>query len=197
MDKLDSILQELCPTVMVPKYSELPELAIGNRRYLMAADGLWLETRQPWGRFRLPLWESPVSLPYGSVKKMFCMESIHDSLIYECYKMALIKAYDRKEWAGWITWDAETGYVYTPLEVINESIERIDFRRPILPTGSFLVMDLHSHPFDMDAFSEDDDIDNCGGVYIAGVVSFNKNFEPVLTKRLCIEGHFFDIREIK
>ncbi len=191
MDTKDQILQELCPTIMVPRFSELPELSRG-RRYLMDKHGLWIEARQEWGHFRFPLWESPVPMPYGMVYEIFDMERIPDHLIYECIKLAQVKAVDRKEWAGWITWDSIMGYEYMPLDITCESTERVEFNHPKLSDGTYMVMDIHSHPFDMPHFSTTDDHDDIGGVYIAGVISFNADFEPVLTKRLCVEGYFFN-----
>ena len=48
MDSRDVALQSVMPTVMVPRYSELEELATAGDRILMAANGVWLEVCRAW-----------------------------------------------------------------------------------------------------------------------------------------------------
>jgi len=45
---LDAALQTACPTLMVPKYAELPAMDKPGQRFLSASDGLWIEIRRPW-----------------------------------------------------------------------------------------------------------------------------------------------------
>lgn len=194
MDIKDRIIQEACPIIMVPRYSELPAIERGYR-YLMAADGLWLEARILWGHFRLPLWKSPRLLPYGEVDKVFRLDSgsIPMSLLERCIEAARFKAEKGLEWAGWVVWDAIDGYRLIEPEVIEESFASVRYRYPKLD-GAHLVIDLHSHPFDMTAFSTVDDRDDTGGIRFSGVISFGANMKPRLKVRLCIEGHFFELR---
>lgn len=113
-----------------------------------------------------------------------------------CIANALHKAKEEKEWAGWITYSLETElYTYLPLQVIHEPRSRVEYRYPELCENEYLVIDLHSHPFDMPSFSSTDDEDNKGGVRLAGVISFDKSMVPTLTVRLCVEGHFFEMEE--
>lgn len=194
MDIKDRIIQEACPVVMAPRFSELPRIEKGYR-YLMSADGLWLEARVSWGYFRLPLWKSPRLLPYGEVDKVFSLESgsIPMSLLERCIDAARIKAERGLEWAGWVVWDTVDGYRLIEPEVIEESFASVRYRYPDL-NGAQLVIDLHSHPFDMPAFSAVDDRDDMGGIRFSGVISFGADMRPKLKVRLCIEGHFFELR---
>ncbi|MCR4286743.1 MAG: PRTRC system protein A [Deltaproteobacteria bacterium] len=194
MDIKDRIIQEACPVIMVPRYSELPAIERGYR-YLMAADGLWLEARVPWGHFRLPLWKTPRALPYGEVDDVFRLDSgsIPMSLLERCIEAARIKAEKGLEWAGWVVWDTVDGYRLIEPEVIEESFASVRYKYPEL-NGAHLVMDLHSHPFDMTAFSTVDDRDDTGGIRFSGVISFGVDMQPRLKVRLCIEGHFFELR---
>lgn len=194
MDIKDRIIQKSCPVLMAPRYSELPEIERGYR-YLMTADGLGLEARVPWGHFRVPLWKSPRPLPYGEAETVFRLESgsMPMSLLERCIDAARNKAEKGLEWAGWVVWDAVDGYRLIEPEVIEESFASVCYICPDLD-GAHLVMDLHSHPFDMSAFSSVDDRDDMGGIRFAGVISFNADMKPRLKVRLCIEGHFFELR---
>lgn len=194
MDIKDRIIQEACPVVMAPRFSELPRIEKGYR-YLMSAGGLWLETRVPWGHFRLPLWKSPRPLPYGEVDEVFLLDSgsIPMSLLERSIDAARNKAERGLEWAGWVVWDTVDGYRLIEPEVIEESFASVRYRYPDL-NGAHLVMDLHSHPFDMPAFSAVDDRDDTGGIRFSGVISFGAEMKPRLKVRLCIEGHFFELR---
>jgi len=189
----DRILQQACPTIIVPKYSALPEVGKGYR-YLMAKDGLWIEAKKPWGHFRLPLWVTPRPTAYGLVDTIFRLTDgpIPVELIRECIEEATDDARDKKEWAGWIIWSESRGYEHRSLDVLDSSISHIrSDLRSALSKEEHLVLDQHSHPFGMDRFSPTDDEDDAGGVYFSGVISFHDGMQPRLTTRLCIEGHFF------
>lgn len=101
--------------------------------------------------------------------------------------------------ASWITYSLEIGlYTYLPLTIIYESVHRVEHKYPVLCENEYLVLDLHSHPFDMfdmPAFSITDDEGNKGGVRLAGVISFDKSMIATLTVGLCVEGHFFEMDE--
>lgn len=194
LDKKDRIMQKACPTVMVPAHSPLPGIATGNYRFLMAYDGLWIEARTGWGHFRCPLWISPRPLPYGTLESITELTggSFPTDLIELCRKEAFEKARTRKEWAGWIIWSEDTGYEYLSLEILQETGISIQYRYPGLPSGTWLAMDLHSHPFDMARFSDTDDHDDRGGIHYSGVFSFDADLRSNLTLRLCLEGFFFE-----
>ncbi|OGP24989.1 MAG: hypothetical protein A2X99_02280 [Deltaproteobacteria bacterium GWB2_55_19] len=64
-DLKDRILQSMCPTVMVPAYSELEPLGKAGYRYLMARDGLFVEGKTAWGIFGCPSGPAPGLCPMG------------------------------------------------------------------------------------------------------------------------------------
>ena len=191
MDIKDRLIQEACPVVMAPKFSDLPAIE-GRYRYLIASDGLWIEAKVPWGHFRLPLWKSLRLLPYGEAEYIYRLESgqLPLSLLNCCIEAARTKAKMGLEWAGWIVWDPYDGYRLMEPTVIKESSSSVSYEYPEL-TGDHLVVDLHSHPFDMSAFSGVDDHDDMGGIRFSGVICFDRNMQPKFNVRLCIEGHFF------
>jgi len=192
LDRKDRILQNGCPTIMVPVYSSLPDLAIRHRRFLMARDGLWLEARPPWGQYRYPLWKSPVPLPYGPVEELHELINgpIPPKLIQVCKESALDAALKKKEWAGWIVCDQTGGYSIKHLNS-ETTYTSVRYERPALNEGESLILDLHSHPFDMPAFSQTDNLDDLGGIHYSGVISFDHHMNPKLTIRFCIEGFYF------
>jgi len=194
VDVKDRIIQDACPVVMAPRYSELPAVEEGYR-YLMAFDGLWVEAKVPWGHFRLPLWKSPRPLPYGEAGYIYRLESgtLPLYLLDRCIEAARIKAERGLEWAGWIVWGAFDGYRLVEPTVIRESSSSVSYEYPEL-TGDHLVVDIHSHPFDMSAFSGVDDHDDMGGIRFSGVISFDRYMQPKFNVRLCIEGHFFNLK---
>ena len=190
----DRILQNLFPTVMVPVYTELSEIQSGSVRFLMAQNGLWLEGKAPWGHFRYPLWISPRPLPYGKIKPVTLLSGgpVPPELIEICREEASEKAGQGKEWAGWIVWSQRSGYQYLPLKILEESGISVRYRRPELPEGTYLLMDLHSHPFDLPTFSHTDDQDDLGGIHYSGLFSFDSDHQSKLTLRLCVEGFFIE-----
>lgn len=192
----DMLLQQECPTVMVPKYSPLGNIVNGHR-YLMAEDGLWIEARPAWGHIRLPLWKSPRTLPYGVVAEFIALEggAMPRELLLNCVVMAKKAAENFLEWGGWIVWNKQSGYSYLCFSKSSASFSSLRFSYPELPEGTHLVMDIHSHPFDMPAFSKVDDHDDAGGIRFSGVISFDREKKPNLKVRLCVEGHFFEKEE--
>lgn len=196
-DSKDSLLQSLSPTIMVPKYSPLSEIPAAQRyRFLMANDGLWIESKPGFGHFRNKLWDSPRPLPYGEVSPVEIVEgdiAEIEELIETAAQQAREFARDRKEWAGWIVWSRERGCRIPPLDITDVSCETVKFNRPALSSGEYLVLDLHSHPFEMDFFSAVDDRDDLGAIKYAGVFSFDKELKAKLSLRLCVEGFYFPV----
>ena len=66
----DRLIQERFPTIMVPRYEELSPCPLHQTRLLMAHRGLYIDTAQPFGRFRRCLWIADRELPYGEVEEI-------------------------------------------------------------------------------------------------------------------------------
>ena len=196
-DIKDRIIQNHFPTVMAPKYGKLPECEIGKSRLLMAQDGLYIETNQPWGRLVYRLYEAPRPLPYGDIEECddfsilltqaLCM--LHDEIV----PAAAGYAEQNKEWAGWIVWDEQNGLEYMPV-TFESTYVRAEVRHPDLPEGRHLVIDVHSHGSISPFFSMTDDEDDKGGVKISLVLGSYKAGENEQTfktaYRYCVEGFF-------
>ena len=203
LTKWDAVKQSLCPTLMVPQKSELPECKSGQTRFLMAADGLYLETRTEWGGLVRKLWDCPrlIPLPYGKVEeKDDFIVVLHDKvmpivsgvMIPEAAKYAE----QGKEWAGFVVWNGSDFVPWT--EEFNATASAVDFLSQgaaNLPEGLSLVADIHSHWKGSPFFSKDDNASDNGRIKIAVVLGNYrvKDNKPVFDwkARYCVEGFFF------
>ncbi len=197
MDQLDELIQKFFPTVIVPKYSPLPELEVRKTRFLMASGGLYIETRQPWCSGAWQVYQSPRPLPYGDFEEyddfLPILNDSLDILALEIIPAAAKYAEQGLEWAGWIVWE-DGNLRYMPLEFEATAV-KAHVQRPDLPEGCHLAIDVHSHHTMRPLFSEDDDTDDKGGVRISLVLgSYNKkekmSFKSLF--RYCVEGFFFE-----
>ena len=185
----DEIIRRRFPTLMVPREEPLPECPVGETRLLMAADGLYLETNQPWGRLLRRLWSlSRIRpLPYGAVEEVDEFHAIlqdHIMPIISAYMVEEAAAYarDKKEWAGLAIWDGE-GCNYLPVPFNASCLRAEDIQMPKLPEGHYIVGDVHSHHEMSPSFSPIDDNSDSMGARISVVLG---NF------RVCKEGPRFD-----
>jgi PRTRC genetic system protein A len=110
LDHRDNILQSLCPTVMVPKFSPLDPLHGPGHRFLAAADGLWLEVQRPWLRLVWPLCgQTEVKMPYGEVRKTieFSFDRVPENLLH---RLIIDAQNDHPlESEAWLVWNEEAG----------------------------------------------------------------------------------------
>jgi len=192
----DRIIAKHMPTIMMPAYEPLEKIEINRIRFIMGKDGLYLETRPPWGVLVKQVWKSPRLLPYGSVTEqdtfidalLSAKDIIRDIIIPE----AAAFAREGKEWAGFITWQ-EKGYEYTKAKITANSA-MVEYEMPPLNNRS-LAIDIHSHGVLRPFFSLTDDNDDKGGIKVAVVLgNYNRNngmdiFESVI--RYCVEGFHF------
>lgn len=190
MNPLDIALQSVVPTVMVPKYGNLPPMTTNGHRFLVAADGLWLEVKRNWLDLRLPLArQNTVAMPYGNVESVmeFASEPLPSHLV-EAFAVAAQKA-SPIETAGWIVRNHVTGvFRLLMLESIEESEAHVHFVRPELDASEEMVIDLHSHGVYPAFFSGQDDIDDAGEVKISVVVGDGNEGVPSVMVRLCALG---------
>lgn len=197
LDIKDRIIQNHFPTVMALKYGALPECGTGKTRLLMAQDGLYIETNQPWGRLVHRLYDAPRLLPYGEIEERDdfselltqALSMLHNDII----PAAAGYAEQNKEWAGWIVWNEQNGLEYMPV-TFESTYVRAEVRHPDLPKGKHLVIDVHSHGTMPPFFSATDDEDDKGGVKISLVLGSYKagnNAQTFKTAyRYCVEGFF-------
>jgi PRTRC genetic system protein A len=185
------------PVVMAPVYGQLPECQVGMVRFLMGRQGLFLDTRMPFGAYRRLLWESPVSMDHcGEIVEIdeftpLLKGSLLSIVISEMLEPAADAARERKEWAGCIVLrDGE--YVY---QSVNHSATTVrlqgEYNRN---TSGCLVLDVHSHGLLAPEFSGTDDKDDDGGIKIALVIGFSRSLDHyAMRARIAVEGFFFEV----
>ena len=176
MNTKDQLIQQRFPTIMVPGYEEFSPCPLHGTRLLVAKGGLYLETAQPFGRFRRCLWPSTDrELPYGEVEEINEFEAIlADPVVTSIFENVILPeaaqyAQDNREWAGWIVWTKE-GYSYLPLDFEASGASVLIKDRPALPEGTCLAIDVHSHGAMKPFFSSTDDLDDSGGVKLSVVL---------------------------
>jgi PRTRC genetic system protein A len=195
LDPRDKVLQAHVPAVMVPRYSNFPDLAEDGHRYLVASDGIWLEVRRPWLHLRWPLAESPILLPYGAViDDMMDFSFPLNGLQFECFMRNFAEAAHAalpNECAAWFVWNAEIGKLeYRPLVAINAGPGGVTFHRPPLLDHEHLAVDLHSHGAMPPFFSAQDDIDDAGEVKLSIVIGNVGPGGELYRMRLCAHSLF-------
>lgn len=198
MNYIDESLQKEFPTLMVPENEPLPECRMGRTRLLMAKDGLYIDTRQPWGSLTIRLWKSPRELPYGRAEEKDDFEErLREGIkIIENQIIREIEEHAEKglEWAGIIIWSKDKGMQYYPLSFIATPSD-VHYIKPNLPENNYIVIDIHSHHEMNPFFSITDNIDECGRVRISICLgNYNKEkkqFEKAM--RYAVEGFFIRI----
>lgn len=191
----DQILQQLVPTVMVPRYEDLAPLEKNGHRYLIAEDGLYIEVRRPWLHCIWPVPEADgLTLPYGPIKEVGNTLGFDwtraSELIADFQEIAADELPD--ECAGAIIWNEPSGTLRLQIcRAIEASPVRVKYHRPDLRATEHIVIDIHSHAFGSAGFSEQDDSDDSGEVKFAAVVGRVNRAIPEIAMRLCLPGDVF------
>ncbi|WP_176000383.1 PRTRC system protein A [Burkholderia vietnamiensis] len=194
MDHRDSFLQTTFPTIPVPRFGSLEELASNGHRFLVGSNGVALEVRRPWLYMRKIAMknESGLALPYGSVSEVFELRCgpIPRELLMEFAWQA--KAWGEIETAAWITWRESTrSFVFRRLSERTASAHSVVVDRPALDADEHLVVDLHSHGLSDAFFSPTDNEDDQGEVKFSVVVGSCHRDRPEafdVVARLCALG---------
>lgn len=200
MNRRDELLQKHFPTIIVPKYEELPACPLFQTRLLMARDGVWLETCQSFGRFRRKCASFQRELPYGDVTpieeiaEIIKNERVFEILVKEIKPSVAEYAQRGHEWAGWIVWQ-EGLYYYRDLSIDTTPVSVTINYRPRLRPEEYLVVDVHSHGRIPPFFSATDNNDDTGGVKISLVLgkydAYPGHFE--VKGRIAVEGFYFPL----
>lgn len=197
-DKRDILIQSRFPTLMVPAYGEISECGTDQTRLLMANDGLYVETRPPWGHLVKRVWDSPRPLPYGKMKEHdgfldVIKEHLLAIMLEEMEPEARTMADEGKEWIGYVIWTPEDGFTYHRPEFESTAIE-VKFRRHI-PYNVHVVLDAHSHGSMSPFFSATDDADDTGVRISAVCGNYGNTEEGVMFNwdgRYIAEGFFME-----
>lgn len=192
MDSRDVALQSVLPTVMVPRYSELKELATAGDRILMAANGVWLEVCRAWLYARVLVAKpSIIPVPYGQVSEVmrFGFGKLPKAMVAQFIEQA--RARCPNECAAWVVWNQRTNeWRLMMLEETSVGPGHVNVNLPTLEEDEHMVMDLHSHGLTEAFFSRTDNKDDRGATKIAGVIGNLDKPEATASFRLCANGVF-------
>lgn len=164
----DLAIQAALPIVAVPHDGSLPPLPMGQRRLLLAADGLYLEVAAPTLAATLRLSETP--LPFGPLQQRLVLPNGPLPAAHLKQLAGLAKATPEREVAGAVVWTPGQGYEVVLPEVLSAGAAHVSYRDTLDDTG--LVLDLHSHGTGTAFFSSVDDASDSArpGPYLAVVL---------------------------
>lgn len=196
LDPRDAILQTVCPTVMVPRFTQLDPLQGPGHRFLAAADGLWLEVRRKWLHLVYQLCgQTDVRMPYGEVQQSveFAFGRVSEDLIQRFLYDAQLAHPD--ECGAWLIFNELTEMLeYRKLHTLSGGHAHLEVERPPLLPHEHLAVDLHSHGGDIPAFfSPEDDKDDLGEVKLSIVFGNVTSQEISVETRLCVLGLFIPL----
>ncbi len=195
MDSRDVALQSVMPTVMVPRYSELKELATAGDRILMAANGVWLEVCRAWLYARVLVAKpSIIPVPYGQVSEVmrFGFGKLPKTMVAQFIEQA--RARCPNECAAWVVWNQRTNeWRLMMLEETSVGPGHVNVNLPTLEEDEHMVMDLHSHGLTEAFFSRTDNKDDRGATKIAGVIGNLDKPGVTASFRLCANGMFVSL----
>ncbi|MBR8316032.1 PRTRC system protein A [Burkholderia dolosa] len=192
---LDEALFDSAPIATVPRHAEFTPLLDVGHRFLLAAEGLFVEIRRPWLHLIQPV--APMEgagprPPYGSLtpKIEFAFGRLGAAEQHFRRFGADARAAAPNEHAAWIIWDSEKRELaYRNLEIDHATPSNITFKRPPLADNESLVVDLHSHGTTNAFFSDVDDRDDAGEVKLSAVVgTLAAGATPSVAFRLCALG---------
>jgi PRTRC genetic system protein A len=183
---MDRVLLAHTPVEVVPKFGEFDPLQRNGHRFLVAADGMWLESKRAWGRVLWPMAkQSAVLMPFGrleqSVELVFGKELIpHLATFADDAREA-----DRDEVGGVVIWHEQTGSLrYERCESLHAGVGFLRARQPAVDEGEHIVVDLHSHGRLGAGFSGTDLKDTGSEMVLAGVVGRVDRAEPQIVLSL-------------
>lgn len=195
-DPRDRIMAISNPVLPMPRHSDLPDLEIGRHRYLLAAGGVYLETRSRALRVAVRVMDaSESSLPFGEVIPALTIgtdQHIPRELIAECVRLA--KEAMPNEWAGVIVLQKGAFRLIVPPIIkatrasIGYSTEGID------PLD--VVVDLHSHNSMPAFFSSQDDADDSANptpVFVSMVLGRLDTDSPEMVSRVVVHRLSYDM----
>lgn len=195
--QLDMALLAAAPIAAVPRHAPFHPLQENGHRFLVAADGFYLEVRRPWLHFIHQLApRGAVAMPYGAIEKKCELDfkSIGSALPQMKEFAGQARAHAPIEVAAMLLWDhrKKTWRIEYP-EVEDASAGHVRYRTVEPGPDESLALDLHSHGHLGAFFSTTDDEDDRGAVKISGVFGNLDTGKPTVAFRMCVLGLYIPI----
>jgi len=196
-DTRDQAIAAATPIIPAPRHGDLEPVPLGQYRYVMASNGIFVQARTPVLDVTLRFQDVDMRVPYGQMRESvsFTHGVIPESLKEDIYEAACKVAPD--EWAGLICLNFETGqYELIEPEADARSPVRVHYKRDSFDEKG-LIVDLHSHgtsPLGYRGFSATDDRDDEYGIYMACVLGKCSSPQDIeIRTRIVIHGMFYQV----
>lgn len=196
--QMDIALLAAAPVAAVPRYAPFHPLQESGHRFLLAADGLYLEVRRPWLHYIHQLAKhTAVAIPFGEITKKCELDfgSIGSALPQMKEFAAKAKADAPLEAAASLLWDhvKKSWRIEYPKTIGEATPGSIQYEQVLPGEDESLAIDLHSHGHLGAFFSETDNADDRGSVKIAGVLGDLDKAQPTVAFRMCVLGLYIEI----
>ena len=189
-DVRDRVLLMQNPVLPMPRYGDLPALEPGERRYVIANDGVYVQARTLALKVCARIAPTP-PLPFGALTPRVELSGglLPHSIFTRMCAEALAES--PNEWAALVHWDgASRQYEWTATEARHRSTNRLAYDSAARDE-SCLVVDAHSHGAAPPFFSSTDDASDRYGVYFACVLGCCVSPESI---RVCTRLVIDDLR---
>jgi PRTRC genetic system protein A len=163
----------------------------------VGSDGVMLIVRRPWLALDVRLTPDLAAyLPYGSVGRP--RADLRCGLVPREFFNAIVaffRASLPNEAAAFIVWDeAGRAFGVTYPEIDEATPSRLVYRTPVLPPGSHVICDVHSHGAGPAFFSATDNADDAHATKISLVIGrLDRPEPPSIASRLCAGGMFLPL----
>lgn len=198
MHELDTALQAAYPVALAPCYGAFEAMSECGTRYLVSANGLWLEAKLSWLHALVPY--APLdpklpTLPYGELQQGFTFTAGPLPLSLIRRFIAEATAHGTVEHAALISHSLQTGWQYRQPIVKSRSAGHIQYDYPEWDDTTSLAIDLHSHGKSAAFFSRQDNRDDASQIKLAITVGNCTGAvdEVSVVARLCLRGIYIDV----
>lgn len=194
VSRMDQAIAAVAPLYPACHVGNLPTLNNFCKRYIVACDGVHLESRNAHLHVAFNVAPSEQTLPYGMQQQFITLAHglIPLALFNEAQRRAQTDA--PKEWAGWIVWN-DTANCYELREgcVISAGAAHVRYQLP--DDLNNLIVDIHSHGHGDAYFSQVDNNDDraTGGLYFSMVLGQCHQVCMTHVMRINVDGSFFPI----
>lgn len=201
---VDAYLRETCPIVPAPVDSgAIAALTEPGHRYVVAKDGIYLEVEREWLSARFRIGAVASMLEYGAVAPQLQLKcgSVPQRLLDRF--LADARAQAPLETAAWFVWNSEAAsseeaWEYWPLKERYAAHDAVSVELPMLTSGRFRVVDIHSHGHWPAGFSSKDDSDDLLTRETKLCIVFGEvnKARPSVAARLCACGQTLPLEGI-
>ena len=198
--RADQVLLAQTPLLMVPRFGTMPPLEAGQRRYIAAKDGIYIQARSRAMSVSLKVANTP-PLPFGEWKESLWIIGGRAPHHFFAQFQDLAQRRAPVEVAALVVWNPLTKeYDYVPRPSLSDSAGHITYRVDDVDED-YLVFDWHSHGDAEAFFSATDNISDQRGLYIATVLGRCRQPAPhwdgaspkFAQTRIVVDGFFYPV----